>query len=342
MNSRHLNELLEEPAKISGADLLALEQLCREFPWFSLPWILLAKGYHDRSDYRFRTVLHAAALRCSDRAWLKDFIEGSDNVLTREEPDAKVEAFNRTRIGSAEANHAVEEVALTDIEAVKTEEEMPTAEILTNTGVEETILEMVSTPTEVLPENKESEAEDAAEETHRTETADTTETDIPADTTDTPVLTETEEPKAEPVRIRPVPEYSAYSIEDYFPPEAEHETSPGPKDFFSWLKNPDSEPMPPAEQPAEKEKDELIERFLKTRPSVSRPRKEFFNPVNIAKKSEELDTELVTETLAKIYWQQKNYEAAIRAFEKLVLKYPEKRPYFAGLIQKIRNESKEK
>ncbi|MBN2636539.1 MAG: hypothetical protein JXR61_09735 [Prolixibacteraceae bacterium] len=54
---------------------------------------------------------------------------------------------------------------------------------------------------------------------------------------------------------------------------------------------------------------------------------------NILEKSEIEDDELVTETLANIFLQQKNYEKAIRAFKKLSLKYPEKNIYFATRIK---------
>jgi tetratricopeptide (TPR) repeat protein len=55
----------------------------------------------------------------------------------------------------------------------------------------------------------------------------------------------------------------------------------------------------------------------------------------VAEKSVEENEEIITETLANIYFQQKNYEKALDAFEKLSLKYPEKSVYFASRIKEI-------
>ena len=52
--------------------------------------------------------------------------------------------------------------------------------------------------------------------------------------------------------------------------------------------------------------------------------------------------ELMTETLAKVYLEQKKYKKAIQAYKILSLKYPEKSGFFADRIkaaQKIQQEN---
>lgn len=49
---------------------------------------------------------------------------------------------------------------------------------------------------------------------------------------------------------------------------------------------------------------------------------------------EECDTDVATETLAKIYEKQGLFEQANGIYSKLILRYPEKSAYFATLIEK--------
>lgn len=84
-----------------------------------------------------------------------------------------------------------------------------------------------------------------------------------------------------------------------------------------------------------KKSDQVIDRFIKEEPMIQAPSAENLNNENMARQSAEDNYSLVTETLANIYVDQALYLKAIEVFKKLILKYPEKKSYFAARIQEL-------
>ncbi len=85
-----------------------------------------------------------------------------------------------------------------------------------------------------------------------------------------------------------------------------------------------------------KKKIEIIDRFIETNPKIG-PIKENTINAGITAKSKEEPSHLMTETLARIYLEQKKYKKAIQAYEILILKYPEKSIFFAKRIKDIKD-----
>jgi tetratricopeptide (TPR) repeat protein len=61
--------------------------------------------------------------------------------------------------------------------------------------------------------------------------------------------------------------------------------------------------------------------------------------VDLAQKSTVLHDDLATENLARLLQQQGKLQQALAIYEKLVLKFPEKRTYFTSLIEQIKRQS---
>jgi tetratricopeptide (TPR) repeat protein len=89
------------------------------------------------------------------------------------------------------------------------------------------------------------------------------------------------------------------------------------------------------------ESNNLIDKFLSAQPGALKREKNLLEktPENfdteIVEKSVSENDELITETLAMLYFEQKKYDKALEAFQKLSLKYPEKSVYFASRIEEI-------
>lgn len=87
-----------------------------------------------------------------------------------------------------------------------------------------------------------------------------------------------------------------------------------------------------------KSKIELIEHFIASEPSITRKSAHFFDPLDLAVQSITDQENIVSETLAQIYYDQGYKEKSIKIYDKLSLKFPEKSSYFASLILKIEKE----
>ena len=81
---------------------------------------------------------------------------------------------------------------------------------------------------------------------------------------------------------------------------------------------------------------EIIDRFIELNPKISPVKESVKTPSNININNDE-PTHLMTETLAKVYLEQKKFNKAIQAYEILILKYPEKSSFFADRIKKIKD-----
>ncbi|CAM1346241.1 hypothetical protein [Tenacibaculum crassostreae] len=84
---------------------------------------------------------------------------------------------------------------------------------------------------------------------------------------------------------------------------------------------------------AKSEHEAIINRFIETAPKITRPNKAA--PLEIKINESEQNNQLATETLAKVYLEQKKYDSAIQAYKILSLKYPEKSGFFADQIKRI-------
>ena len=116
--------------------------------------------------------------------------------------------------------------------------------------------------------------------------------------------------------------------------------------FTDWLKKVPSQSKTQKEIEEEQEiaereiKYKLIDDFLEKNPKIVPMKKTDITPANTSSnfvQNTEEYSDLMTETLAQIYIEQKKYDKAIKAYKILILKYPEKNSLFANRIKEIEN-----
>ena len=133
-----------------------------------------------------------------------------------------------------------------------------------------------------------------------------------------------------------------YNIEEIFFEAEPINSSSDTNTFLDWLNLSKKENF--NKQYKIKHQQDLISSFIKTAPKVQ--------PVKAALNAMEGDLEvkagmpkanelIVSETLAKIYYEQKKYNLAIETYKKLRLVYPEKSSYFAALIKEVQKDLNE-
>lgn len=98
-------------------------------------------------------------------------------------------------------------------------------------------------------------------------------------------------------------------------------------------------PMPPTVSfDLKRKEEEIIEKFIREEPQIHPPSPDKLDLENKARKSAEDPNDLVSETLASIYTEQMLFHKAIDTYQKLSLKFPEKKAYFADQISELQKK----
>ena len=139
-----------------------------------------------------------------------------------------------------------------------------------------------------------------------------------------------EEVQSEKVEETTVPIASDSIDED----KAEEETEAPQLNYFEWIKQSPKKDVVVSnvlETEEQERKFALLDAFLESNPKIVPS--DQIQEIDIEAASSIEDESLITETMAQLYMNQKQFKKAITAYKALILKYPEKSSFFAIQIQ---------
>ncbi|HMQ43423.1 MAG TPA: hypothetical protein PKD13_06985 [Mariniflexile sp.] len=303
MNQTDFTYLLQHPQHITHQQTVAVKSIIDEFPYFQSARAIYLKGLKDQESFKYNQALKTTAAYTTDRSILFDFITS--------------EVFVQNQISQSIKQNTAH---LKDIE-VDVEDISINRSVTIDDRLKQQIKETTGVLDPTLFQPKEERPQKAA--TFVFENSD-------------PL-----EPSSEPAKAEP----SATQILNLGKPLEFNKSET--HSFNEWL---NLTRFKPIERDAETPKSidetgklakidklkkfELIEEFIAKNPKIS-PVSFTVSKTNLAEAQMIQPEALMTETLARIYLEQKNYKKAIQSYKILSLKYPEKSSFFANQIEAI-------
>nr|WP_072989872.1 hypothetical protein [Pseudozobellia thermophila] len=302
MNVKDFTYLLQNPDKVvTPIQTKQLEEVLEEYPYFQAARALHLKGLKNLNSFKYNNALKLTAAYTADRDVLFDFITSQEFLQ-----NTIADTISGKKDTLAETDIVSEEVKATEKHPKK--EQVKDTPIPLSKEEAETILDpklFTSKDPKIDEEIKASKARAQKE----------LEMGHPLPFT-----------KKEKYSFGEWLQLTAFKSVKRDEEKPEH-TAPEP------TKTKGTTNFPLEEDVLKKKKFELIDKFIAENPKIS-PNKEapkvaIADSVKIDKK------ELMTETLAKVYLEQKKYKKAIQAYKILSLKYPEKSGFFADRIKAV-------
>ncbi len=339
MNKKQFISYVENPDKLSGNETVLLADIIKSFPYFQTAHLLYAKCLNNTQSIHYNNQLKITAAYASDRKVLHRLITNKKETwkeISIEEPIEQKEVKANNTFEKAVETIVKEEVKEKQIIPIVTKPEKEIIPVPEKELLEEKVVEKIE---EKLHEELKDEKTKGVDKKTLTELEkeylsvaidsaieiDVLNAELKNETVETNFVLNTAQSETQ---------------EEEKVSQKKEEVDVNSLSFSDWLKHVDDGNGIIDNIVEEKSQNlsaaELIDKFIKEEPKITRPKAEFFNPVNIAKQSVADDITLVSETLAKIYVLQGNYNKALQAYENLRLKYPEKRLYFAAQIKQIR------
>ena len=347
MNKTLFNTLILDPGNVDPKYKKELKNLVDDFPYSANIRLLYLSALLNDTDIHFEEELKKTAGYISDRRVLRQLINKPDTKeyyivnetivkVKQKEPESLIISDTDEHLHTS--HEIIEKV--TDIKEEESLQVKATAEVLPETKDIKPEIEIEDSETRKSEDGitKEPEKKPLPEE----ELISTPEEPIQPSTSFIPELENQIISSAVNASLSlEVDKASAeIKLEER---QAQKEENNDPKSFLEWISvsatevKPEVSPKQAERLAFKKRAESLINEFITNQPKI-KPKKEFYSPENMAKKSLIDNENIVTETLAKVYADQGNISKAKSIYEQLILRFPEKKSYFASLIRNLGGE----
>jgi hypothetical protein len=321
LKSENYTNLLAHPQKIGKDEIALLSAVIEKYPYFQSARALQLKALKNNRSFLYNDSLKLTAAYTTDRDILFEYI--TSNSFIQNEISQEIlshdPSINEIEIISEDIS---ENVSIEIDRQIK--EELKKAEAVLNpnlferkiTSVKEIVAGTANQDKTEETENKISESFEAKEPA--AEIALVVDTPLEFTKKDSHSFSEwLQLTKAEAIDRTNTPKIEMQSNEAHLEPsEAQNKRE---------------------------RKNKLIEKFIQDKPKLpskvasSKKKENTSQPESLASLYAQTPEALMTETLARVYLQQKNYTKAIKAYKILILKYPEKSGFFADQIRVVKN-----
>ncbi len=343
MQQKQFIDIVKDPSQIKTTQLSELETLITEYPFFETAHLLYTKGLHKYQSINYSKQLRKTAILANSRSVLYE-------LLHKIEINTSIPVNEIAEIPNKESKNTEPKD-----EPIKSSGSIS----VTNNDVKVIYVSTVPNSEPIVKENKQQDK--VVEETVESELNIVknieNETEAPTAEFDIDKLNKTIEQEISKEIIQ-----SYVQTDIIKTPELVKEEKKEPSSFTDWLKTIQKEshtfqietkkdepkqvevsektekiPEKPKKETVFDKNRQIIDKIIESDPGrIKLGSNKFFTPNVDAKQSLLENEHLVTETLAKIYALQGNISKAIRAYEILSLKFPQKSVYFASLIEKLK------
>jgi len=316
MNAQQYIEWLNNPYQLTAENTVALKNTISEYPYLQSARALYLKALNQQRSFLYNSELKKTAAYTTDRDVLFDYIVSEDFITYKplhiEEVDVVDENYIEFKKPEPTLDETIEKRVLDTLVYIENQDKetelIQKIDQISKSKIEANKLEKESA---LIEKEQVSIEEIPSEEIHQLE--ENLEVGKPLDFSENDKFSFTEWLKltsAQPIQ-RETEEVSSENID------------------------PEIKIIIEETIPVKQKQMDLIDRFIETNPKITPSKSAVVPSINLDRHEEE-EPFYMTETLARIYLEQKKYQKAIQAYEILILKYPEKSSLFANRISDIK------